>query len=127
MQKQKLPTVETYHPMVAGVGLRLLGALHDTYIKLELNCLSADFGGIYKIHSYIIHMTEFPKTGDACRTKIMATKLVFSSADILFRCSAHSHRAVSPCVTWPLAFRTFSGCSRTSDCLCFNCSGSILL
>ena len=51
MQKQKCPKVETYHPMVAGVGLRFLGALHDTYIKLELNCKAADFGGIYKIHS----------------------------------------------------------------------------
>ena len=51
-------------------------------------------------------MTALPKTGDACRTIIiMATKVVLSSADILFGCSAHSHRAVSPCVTWPFAER----------------------
>lgn len=111
MQKQKLPTVERLQ-LVAGVGLRLLGALHDTYryIKLELNCISADFGGIYKIHSQllntlIIYMTALPKTGDECRTTIiMATKLVLSSADKLSRCSAHSHRAVSLCVPWPFAF-----------------------
>ena len=80
MQKQKCPTVETYHSMVAGVGLRFLGALHDTYIKLELNCKAADFGGIYKIHSELIntlvtYMTALPKTGDAYRTITMIWQL----------------------------------------------------
>ena len=53
-------------------------------------------------------MTALPKTGDACRTiVIMATKLVLSSADKLFRCSAHSHRAVSFCVPCLLHFEHF--------------------